>query len=94
MSEDVYQCWSCQHIMTLSWNPPPIEGDMVQCPSCGTTCVIQDSITTDEHGAEVGRTLSVDQDYEARCDSQESARCEESAHGRPANDNYYIEEGL
>lgn len=75
---DVVQCWSCGHQFEV---PPHVEdGTRIQC-ECGETCVVQVA----SNGV-LPRTMSVDEDYESRCDSEASARYEEAAYGRPDGD--------
>jgi hypothetical protein len=58
---------------------PPQDQDRFTC-ECGQVCVIRGT-----------GTISLDEDYEARCDSEASRRYEDAAYGRLDQEEYYLE---
>jgi len=70
MSSEILHCWNCQEELELDPDFDPEEDDHIECDNCGEMCVVMGT-----------RTMSEDEAYEARCESEESKRYEEAAFG-------------
>jgi hypothetical protein len=75
MSDIVLQCWNCKEELELDSDFDREVPDPIQCGGCGEMCVVRGN-----------RTISTDEDFEGRADSEASKRYEESAHGRQDDD--------
>jgi predicted RNA-binding Zn-ribbon protein involved in translation (DUF1610 family) len=71
MSEIILQCWNCKEELELDSDFDTEDPNPIECGNCGEICVVRGN-----------RTISTDEDYEGRCDSEASKRYEEAAYGR------------
>lgn len=83
----IYICWSCREELVSHGEMD--QGDRLTC-TCGETCVVQGGYQETEEGR-VGITISTDQDYESRCESEEARRYEEAAYGSDRDDFAEVE---
>ena len=68
-------CWSCKEELELDSDYEPEDNDKIECASCGEINVVNGT-----------RTMSEDQAYESRCESEEARRYEDTAHGAADSD--------